>query len=119
MAGWSLVRGRRAGPVLMPSGERGAWGRRATVALVVVLAVVSVPAAVGALLGLLLQSRSRRWSVGCLVLAATGAVLLTVPVLDTTLVAPQGADLLMALAFGIMAATMVTDDTTRVRSRHG
>jgi hypothetical protein len=53
------------------------------------------------------------------VLAATGAVLLTVPVLDTTLVAPQGADLLMALAFGIMAATMVTDDTTRVRSRHG
>jgi arabinofuranan 3-O-arabinosyltransferase len=119
MAGWSLVRGRRAGPVLMPSGERGAWGRRASVALLVVLAVVSVPAAVGALLGLLLQSRSRRWSVGCLVLAATGAVLLTVPVLDTTLVAPQGADLLMALAFGIMAATMVTDDTTTVRSRHG
>lgn len=111
-AAWTLVRPRRRTQVagLLSVLPERRWRAGAAVALLVGLTVLSVPAGLGAAAGLAL--RSRRWSGLAIVAAATAAVMLTLPRLDTTLVAPQVADLLMAVAFGIMAATMVTDDTT-------
>lgn len=108
---WALVR--RSSPVT--SGPpvlvvRRAGGVVPKVFLLVAVVALSVPAAAGASLGLLLGSR--RWSGLAVVAAAGAAVALALPRLDTSLVAPEAADVLIALAFGIMTATVVTDETT-------
>lgn len=119
-AGWAVLRpGRRREVRRLVARPDRPWRTGATVVLLLGLTVLSVPVAVGALAGLVLMRWSRRWC-GVAIVAATGsAVLLTLPKLDTTLVAPAGADLLMALAFGIMAATMATHDTTRAGADDG
>ena len=117
-AAWVALRARRRTAVrtLAVLPERR-WTRLATAVLLTGLVVLSVPAAAGALLGLVL--RSRRWCAAAILAAGAGAVALTLPELRTTLVAPESADLLMALAFGIMTATIVANDTTGAGSHDG
>jgi arabinofuranan 3-O-arabinosyltransferase len=112
-AAWTSLRGRRRTASTLAVLPERRW-RRTTIVLLVGLVLLSLPAAAGALVGL--GVRSRRWIATTILAAGLGAVVLTLPELRTTLVAPQSADLLMAFAFGIMAATIAVDDTTGARS---
>lgn len=82
------------------------------VAALVCLVLLSVPAAAGALVGAgVARTRGgQRVSAVVIALCGTAAVVLAVRGLHSSLVAPDGADLLIAVAFGIMAGKVLGDE---------
>jgi arabinofuranan 3-O-arabinosyltransferase len=110
VAGVSLLR-RATGPVLAEHDDRPLSGLAGAV-LFGALVVLSLPAAAGALVGAA-SSRLRRGNevpAGMVVVCAIAAVVLAVTRIDTTPVAPAAADVLMAVAFGIMAGRIVSHE---------
>ena len=103
---------RRAGGTLLDDAPDRPLGRAGRLVFLVVLVLVSLPAAAGALVGLLGSARGvgparRRAAVGLVVLAGLGAAVHALAHLATSIVAPATADALAAVAFGIMAGTVL------------
>ena len=69
--------------------------------MLVGLVVLSLPAAVGGLLALVM--RSRRWSGVVLVVSACAGTAVAFARLPSSLVAPSWADVALAFAFGVAA----------------
>lgn len=110
-AAWTLLRQRPlTGPVTGPDAPERPLRRRGAAVLLVLLAAISVPAALGALVALVPGVRRRPGA--AIVVAASVAVAVALTRIDDSLVAPGAADLLMAVAFGIMASAALARDRT-------
>jgi arabinofuranan 3-O-arabinosyltransferase len=119
-AGWSLVR-RRAGGTFLAEVDDRPLSRGPVVLSLAVLAVLSAPVGVGALVGVVLVARRRATAVAVALIVALGltAIVVAFARLDTNLVAPDVADLLMAAGFGIMAGRVVGEARARSGSDDG
>ncbi len=108
LAGVLLVRRGRWQPADPGTPARPA-GRALRTALVLVVGVISLPAAAAALVVVCTGDRVRRVVPWLVPLLGAGAAAIAVAHVDRSLEAPGAADILMAIAFGLVAAAVVTD----------